>query len=192
LLELGQRRLGERFRYSHVASESVPLLYAAADVFVHPALVEGYCLAAVEAMAAGLPSSCTTRRISSGWSETHGNWSTSRGRARFDSVWSLYRGRRGAKQGARRRARLVTLEAGVHRDDEPRPRFQPVKTVILAGARALARAGRRRRAQAAPSRGVPADPLAHHEDLRRIRASRLRDLRRAPQRQLSPLLRRHP
>ena len=55
LLDLGQRRLGERFRYSHVASESVPLLYAAADVFVHPALVEGYCLAAVEAMAAGLP-----------------------------------------------------------------------------------------------------------------------------------------
>ena len=55
LLELGSRRLGERFRYLHVPREDVPLLYAAADVFVHTALEEGFGLAIVEAMAAGLP-----------------------------------------------------------------------------------------------------------------------------------------
>jgi glycosyltransferase involved in cell wall biosynthesis len=52
---LGRARLGDRFRYSHVPTASVPLLYAAADVFVHAALAEGYGLAVVEAMAAGLP-----------------------------------------------------------------------------------------------------------------------------------------
>jgi glycosyltransferase involved in cell wall biosynthesis len=55
LIEVGSRLLGDRFRYQHVESLRVPLLYAAGDVFVHAALEEGYGLAAVEAMAAGLP-----------------------------------------------------------------------------------------------------------------------------------------
>ena len=55
LLELGRARLGERFQHRHVPTGDVPLLYAAADVFVHAALEEGFGLAAVEAMAAGLP-----------------------------------------------------------------------------------------------------------------------------------------
>lgn len=55
LLALAQRLLGDRFRYLHVATAEVPLLYTAADVFVHGALEEGFGLAIVEAMAAGLP-----------------------------------------------------------------------------------------------------------------------------------------
>lgn len=55
LLELGRGRLGDRFRYVHVESDRVPLLYAAGDVFVHAALEEGYGLSALEAMASGLP-----------------------------------------------------------------------------------------------------------------------------------------
>jgi glycosyltransferase involved in cell wall biosynthesis len=55
LIGLGRKLLGDRFRYQHVESAQVPQLYAAADAFVHAALAEGYGLAAVEAMAAGLP-----------------------------------------------------------------------------------------------------------------------------------------
>lgn len=52
---LGRARLGDRFRNVYVAPGEMPLWYAAADVLVHGALVEGYCLAILEAMAAGLP-----------------------------------------------------------------------------------------------------------------------------------------
>lgn len=55
LVALGTRLLGSRFQHRHVPTADVPLLYAAADVFVHTALEEGFGLAAVEAMAAGLP-----------------------------------------------------------------------------------------------------------------------------------------
>lgn len=55
LITLGKRLLGDRFQHRHVPSHDVPLFYAAADAFVHAALEEGFGLAAVEAMAAGLP-----------------------------------------------------------------------------------------------------------------------------------------
>ena len=55
LIALGERLLGPRFQHRHLPTADVPLLYAAADVFVHTALEEGFGLAAVEAMAAGLP-----------------------------------------------------------------------------------------------------------------------------------------
>lgn len=55
LLELGRERLGERFRQLQLPPDAMPALYASADVFVHAAREEGFCLAAVEAMAAGLP-----------------------------------------------------------------------------------------------------------------------------------------
>ena len=55
LLDLARARLGDRFRFADVPTEDTPLLYAAADVFVHAALEEGYGLAIVEAMAASLP-----------------------------------------------------------------------------------------------------------------------------------------
>lgn len=55
VLDEARARLGDRFRYLHVPSNEVPLLYAAADVFAHAALEEGFGIAAVEAMAAGLP-----------------------------------------------------------------------------------------------------------------------------------------
>lgn len=55
LLELGRARLGDRFFHLRLRPEQMPLVYAAADVFIHAAVEEGFCLAAVEAMAAGLP-----------------------------------------------------------------------------------------------------------------------------------------
>jgi glycosyltransferase involved in cell wall biosynthesis len=55
VLDRAQARLGSRFRYLHVPSDQVPLLYAGADVFAHAALEEGFGIAAVEAMASGLP-----------------------------------------------------------------------------------------------------------------------------------------
>lgn len=55
VLDEARARLGGRFRYLHVPSDEVPLLYASADVFAHAALEEGFGIAAVEAMAAGLP-----------------------------------------------------------------------------------------------------------------------------------------
>ena len=55
LIAYGKSVLGERFQHRHVPTADVPLLHAAADVFVHVALEEGFGLAAVEAMAAGLP-----------------------------------------------------------------------------------------------------------------------------------------
>lgn len=55
LLVEARNRLGDRFEFADVPSDQVPLLHAAADVFVHAALDEGYGLAIIEAMAAGLP-----------------------------------------------------------------------------------------------------------------------------------------
>lgn len=55
LIELGRARLGDRFRHEHVRAEDTPGFYSRADVFVHAALEEGFGLAAVEAMASGLP-----------------------------------------------------------------------------------------------------------------------------------------
>lgn len=55
LLTLGRRRLGPRFHHCYVDFPGVTDLYRAADVFVLGSLVEGFCLAAVEAMCAGLP-----------------------------------------------------------------------------------------------------------------------------------------
>jgi glycosyltransferase involved in cell wall biosynthesis len=47
--------LGGRFAYLDLPSEEVPVALAAADVFVHAALEEGFGMAILEAMAAGLP-----------------------------------------------------------------------------------------------------------------------------------------
>jgi glycosyltransferase involved in cell wall biosynthesis len=55
LIEEARRKLGERVRITHVPTAQVPELYAAADVFVHAALLESFGLAIVEAMSAGLP-----------------------------------------------------------------------------------------------------------------------------------------
>lgn len=55
LLVEARERLGDRFLFADVPSDQVPMLHAAADVFVHAALDEGYGLAILEAMSAGLP-----------------------------------------------------------------------------------------------------------------------------------------
>lgn len=55
ILDLGTQLLGSRFVHAYVAPSELPLWYAAADVFVHAALIEGYGLSILEAMAAGLP-----------------------------------------------------------------------------------------------------------------------------------------
>jgi glycosyltransferase involved in cell wall biosynthesis len=55
LVELGAQRLGDRFRCTRVAGETLPELYGLADVFVLASLQESFGLAVVEAMAAGRP-----------------------------------------------------------------------------------------------------------------------------------------
>jgi glycosyltransferase involved in cell wall biosynthesis len=55
LLELGRARLGARFVHLLLDHDEVPLAYAAADVFGHASLSEGFGLGILEAMAAGLP-----------------------------------------------------------------------------------------------------------------------------------------
>ena len=55
LAALALQHLGARCRITHVASEAVPELYAAADVLVHAALEESFGLSLVEALCAGLP-----------------------------------------------------------------------------------------------------------------------------------------
>jgi 1,2-diacylglycerol 3-alpha-glucosyltransferase len=52
---MGQQTLGERLTMSTVAAEEVFDELAAADVFVLPTHYEGFCLAVLEAMEAGLP-----------------------------------------------------------------------------------------------------------------------------------------
>ena len=55
LLEFGRRRLGTRFRHSHVGSGEVDALYTLADVLVSAALEESFGMAIVEAMTCDLP-----------------------------------------------------------------------------------------------------------------------------------------
>lgn len=55
LLTLGQERLGDRCRFTHVASEDVRELYRVADVKVLASLHESFALAVVEALVSGLP-----------------------------------------------------------------------------------------------------------------------------------------
>lgn len=43
----------------HVSRSELPALYATADLFVMPSLVEGFCLTALEAMACGVPVAAT-------------------------------------------------------------------------------------------------------------------------------------
>lgn len=50
-----RRRLGSRFRVTHVPSSRVSELYGVADVLVHAALEESFGLAIVEALSSGLP-----------------------------------------------------------------------------------------------------------------------------------------
>lgn len=55
LLALGRESHGNRFRHMYVAPEEMPRLYACADVFVLPSLVEGFGLVAVEGALSGIP-----------------------------------------------------------------------------------------------------------------------------------------
>jgi glycosyltransferase involved in cell wall biosynthesis len=55
ILDEAKARLGSRVCHLCLAPEEMALVYAAADCFVVGALEEGFCLAAVEAMASGLP-----------------------------------------------------------------------------------------------------------------------------------------
>lgn len=55
LIAMGEAALGKRFRYTHVDSERVGELFAAADVLVSAATRESFGMAIVEAMTAGLP-----------------------------------------------------------------------------------------------------------------------------------------
>lgn len=52
---LGHRLLGENFKSLYVPFDQMPELYHLADLFVITSLIEGFCLAIVEAMCAGLP-----------------------------------------------------------------------------------------------------------------------------------------
>jgi len=52
---LGHQRLGENFKSIYVEPGEIPGVYHLADLFVIPSLIEGFCLALVEAMCAGLP-----------------------------------------------------------------------------------------------------------------------------------------
>jgi len=53
--ELADRLLPDRYRFLYIPFEEVPRLYHLADLYVHTALIEGFGLSIVEAMAAGLP-----------------------------------------------------------------------------------------------------------------------------------------
>lgn len=53
--ELADRLLPNRYRFLYVTFEEIPRLYRLADLYVHTALIEGFPLGIVEAMAAGLP-----------------------------------------------------------------------------------------------------------------------------------------
>lgn len=53
--ELADRLIPGRYKFITVPFEKTPEIYHLADLFVHTALEEGFCLALVEAMAAGLP-----------------------------------------------------------------------------------------------------------------------------------------
>ncbi len=55
VVAMAREKLGERCRITHVPSADVPKLYAAADVFVHAALLESFGLSIVEALSTGLP-----------------------------------------------------------------------------------------------------------------------------------------
>ena len=55
LITLGERALGGRFRSLYLPPEQLPEVYGLADIFVMASLAEGFCLALVEAMCAGLP-----------------------------------------------------------------------------------------------------------------------------------------
>lgn len=55
LADYARRRLGERVRIGHVASEKVGELYALADVMPHAAMVESFGIAIAEAAACGVP-----------------------------------------------------------------------------------------------------------------------------------------
>ena len=53
--ELADRLLPSRYRFLHLSFEEIPKLYRLSDLYVHTALIEGFGLGIVEAMAAGLP-----------------------------------------------------------------------------------------------------------------------------------------
>ncbi len=55
LLEFGRKRLGDRFRHTHLPSDRVGELYRAADVKVSSSLTESFGMALVEAQSAGTP-----------------------------------------------------------------------------------------------------------------------------------------
>lgn len=52
---LAEQVLPNRFKFLSVPFEQIPMVYHLADIFVHTALFEGFCLALVEAMCAELP-----------------------------------------------------------------------------------------------------------------------------------------
>ncbi|MBI4395372.1 MAG: glycosyltransferase family 4 protein [Candidatus Omnitrophica bacterium] len=55
LISFGQKQLVGRFKSLYFPFDAMPEVYHMADVFVLPSLIEGFCLALVEAMCAGLP-----------------------------------------------------------------------------------------------------------------------------------------
>ncbi len=55
LIQLGEEKLGDNFKSLYVSFKDMPDLYQLANLFVIPSLAEGFCLALVEAMCAGLP-----------------------------------------------------------------------------------------------------------------------------------------